>query len=73
MLEIYERLLRQHKTNKDYIRSNIKARLDEFAESTCSYTIPISFSKNGGERYERTVDSIDERGSLEHGQDGQCR
>ncbi|MGG3307234.1 hypothetical protein ABER23_07395 [Paenibacillus lautus] len=31
LLEIYERLLRQHKTNKDYIRSNIKTRLEEFA------------------------------------------
>jgi hypothetical protein len=31
LLEIYERLLRRHKTNKDYIRSNIKARLEEFA------------------------------------------
>ncbi|WP_098748457.1 SMI1/KNR4 family protein [Paenibacillus sp. EZ-K15] len=31
LLEIYERMLRQHKTNKDYIRSNIKVRLEEFA------------------------------------------
>ncbi|MBT2762491.1 hypothetical protein [Paenibacillus sp. ISL-20] len=31
LLEIYERMLCQHKINKDYIRSNIKVRLEEFA------------------------------------------
>ncbi|MGG4103664.1 HEAT repeat domain-containing protein [Paenibacillus lautus] len=31
LMEIYEQLLRKHKTNKDYIRSYIKVRLEEFA------------------------------------------
>lgn len=30
LLPIYERLLQQHKTDKDYIRSNIERRLKEF-------------------------------------------
>ncbi|GIP24336.1 HEAT repeat domain-containing protein [Paenibacillus sp. J22TS3] len=30
LLEVYERLLRQHKTDDDYIRSNISRRLQEF-------------------------------------------
>lgn len=34
LLESYERLLRQHRTDRDYVRSNVRRRLEEFGFAT---------------------------------------
>lgn len=34
LLESYERLLRQHRTDRDYVRSNVRRRLEEFGYAT---------------------------------------